>query len=435
MVRLVKPPGSHNVVLLPGHNWLQQMVHLIAPLVLPRPCMRRLIDRTAILIFRCFDLRSFLDFEASCESWAYYHDKRAILFVIITVLVRGTASSISVHEGNLRSVTCFTAILSMDGDSSHKSNWWQFLPYLQSSSQQAFLAYMVSSFSGRNLTAEVAEKGFVCLDDAGAGTCVKFTPVVIQAIPVKRDLRNIDPDRANANGLGFCKGMELDPQTFNRSIVKLRGRDFDPWTNFRVKTAPEAAGFDMSQRVVFASRPHRNLCLLGADNSSSSNSITSSVDLMSGIFHVSRKNSYIQAQNSALDLNHPASDFWVAAVALPSAFIAVVAAAVPFINLQLRLFTNLTNFRRWKTLMLCVSISVASYSAVIAVTPAELQRERKFATWGLLVDQVPITKRGLEVLVVVKGESVYKSSSLILAWCSTAILVPVVACITFFTSR
>ncbi|EFJ23107.1 hypothetical protein SELMODRAFT_415582 [Selaginella moellendorffii] len=249
-------------------------------------------------------------------------------------------------------------------------------------------------------------------------------------------LRSIDPDRANATGLGFCKGMELDPQTFNRSIVKLRGRDFDPWSNFRVNTAPEAAGFDMSQGVVFASRPRRNLCLLGADNSSSSNSITSSVDLTTtttlvhvlGSFMSHVKNSYIQAQNSALDLNHPASDFWVAAVALPSAFIAVVAAAVPFIDFQLRLFTDLTNFHN-------SIISVASYTPVIAVTPAELQRERKFATWGLLADQVPITKRGLEVLVVVKGESVYKSSSLILAWCSTAILVPVVACITFYRCK
>ncbi|EFJ09317.1 hypothetical protein SELMODRAFT_428172 [Selaginella moellendorffii] len=433
--------------------------------------------------------------------------RRFILFVIITALVRAAVSSISVQEGDLRRLTCFTAILSMNGDSSHKSNWWQFLPYLQSSSEQAFLGYLVSSFSGRNLTAEVAEKeheseetikslgtikitmwalGFVCLDDVGAGTCVKFTPVVIRAIPgttkygffslweeqngmlsntveskvltlpnwnthIERlsgmTLRSIDLNHANATGLGFCKGMELDPQTFNRNIIVLRGtRDLDPSTNFRVKTAPEVAGFDMSKQVVFARRPSRNLCLLGVDNSSSSNSISSSVDLRTtttlvdilGSFMSHVKTSYIQAQNSALDLNHPASDFWVAAVALPSAFIAVVAAAVPFINLQLKLFRNLTRFQRWKTMMLCVSnsiLSVASYSAVIAVTPAEIQRQRKFATWGLLADQVPITRRGLQVLVVVKAESVYKSGSLILAWCSTAFLVPLVAWMTFYRCK
>ncbi|EFJ09272.1 hypothetical protein SELMODRAFT_428171 [Selaginella moellendorffii] len=208
-------------------------------------------------------------------------------------------------------------------------------------------------------------------------------------------LRSIDLNHANA----ISKGMELG------------------------KTAPEAAGFDMSECESTTEKA------LPAWSSSSNNSISSSVDLRTtatfvdvlGSFMSHVKNSYIQARNSALDLHHPASDFWVAAVALPSA---VVGTAVPFINLQIKLFKNLTSFQQWKTMMLCVSnyiLSVASYSAVLAMIPAEIQKaERKFATWGLLADQVPITRQGL---------------NLILAWSSTVIHVPLVACITFYRCK
>ncbi|EFJ12852.1 hypothetical protein SELMODRAFT_425045 [Selaginella moellendorffii] len=100
-------------------------------------------------------------------------------------------------------------------------------------------------------------------------------------------LRSIDLNHANATSFGFCKGMELG------------------------KTAPEAAGFDMSECESTTEKA------LPAWSSSSNNLISSSVDLRTtatfvdvlGSFMSHVKNSYIQAQNSALDLHHPASDF------------------------------------------------------------------------------------------------------------------------------
>ncbi|EFJ17489.1 hypothetical protein SELMODRAFT_420857 [Selaginella moellendorffii] len=321
--------------------------------------------------------------------------------------------------------------------------------------------------------------GFLCLDEAPS--CVKFTPVVLQAIPgsspsklgffslwEEQDggilansvaskvltIENWSMSKESLSGmnlrsldakLDLCKGLELHPAHDRSNQELLGGLDLQ---SFDVKTAPEAAGFRLNERVTNITRPNRRLCLLGIDDNTTGSSLDSSLsfDLRTtttlveilGSFMSQVKNSYIQAQSSALDLEHPGTDFWVAAVALPGAFIAVVAAAQPFINFQLTFFRNLVRSQGWKTALLCVSNSVlalGSYSAIITVTPAEIQRQEKLRTWGLLADQVPITNRGLQVLVVVKGESSYRSDSLLLVWCSTAVLVPVIAWMTFYRCK
>ncbi|EFJ04282.1 hypothetical protein SELMODRAFT_432558 [Selaginella moellendorffii] len=335
---------------------------------------------------------------------------------------------------------------------------------------------MVSNFTGQsNLTAEIREKGgllstrnaslmefhsvskinklgsmeitmwalgFLCLDEAPS--CVKFTPVVLQAIPgsspsklgffslwEEQDggilansvaskvltIENWSMSKESLSGmnlrsldakLDLCKGLELHPAHDRSNQELLGGLDLQ---SFDVKTAPEAAGFRLNERVTNITRPNRRLCLLGIDDNTTGSSLDSSLsfDLRTtttlveilGSFMSQVKNSYIQAQSSALDLEHPGTDFWVAAVALPGAFIAVVAAAQPFINFQLTFFRNLVRSQGWKTAVLCVSNSVlalGSYSAIITVTPSEIQRQERLRTWGLLADQCPkCLRRGYRI--------------------------------------
>ncbi|EFJ17488.1 hypothetical protein SELMODRAFT_420856 [Selaginella moellendorffii] len=326
-------------------------------------------------------------------------------------------ASISVHKGNLADLSCFTAILSMNGDASHKSNWWQFLQYLQSSSDQAFLGYMVSNFTGQsNLTAEIREKGgllstrnaslmefhsvskinklgsmeitmwalgFLCLDEAPS--CVKFTPVVLQAIPgsspsklgffslwEEQDggilansvaskvltLENWSMSKESLSGmnlrsldakLDLCKGLELHPAHDRSNQELLGGLDLQ---SFDVKTAPEAAGFRLNERVTNITRPNRRLCLLGIDDNTTGSSLDSSL------------------------------------------------------SFDLRTTTTLG----WKTAVLCVSNSVlalGSYSAIITVTPSEIQRQERLRTWGLLADQVQASvyvRRMLKLLAELEPE-------------------------------
>ncbi|EFJ10275.1 hypothetical protein SELMODRAFT_427395 [Selaginella moellendorffii] len=181
----------------------------------------------------------------------------------------------------------------------------------------------------------------------------------------------------------------------------------------------------------------RDMCLAGTDFIPSFNdTIDSEVGILEAyLFQL--KNLYIQAHSSALNLEQgAATDFWVAAIALPSTFIAVVATTEPLTNSQLSRLRS-KNLRRktryLKTALLLIAnllLAIVSYSAVIAMMGTEMQRQAKFVTWGLHADQVQITQRGLQVLAVIQGESTYKSKSLLLAWISIAALLPIVALIT-----
>ncbi|EFJ35783.1 hypothetical protein SELMODRAFT_405424 [Selaginella moellendorffii] len=80
----------------------------------------------------------------------------------------------------------------------------------------------------------------------------------------------------------------------------------------------------------------RDMCLAGTDFIPSFNdTIDSEVGILEAyLFQL--KNLYIQAHSSALNLEQgAATDFWVAAIALPSTFIAVVATTKPLTNSQL----------------------------------------------------------------------------------------------------
>ncbi|EFJ04249.1 hypothetical protein SELMODRAFT_449403, partial [Selaginella moellendorffii] len=126
----------------------------------------------------------------------------------------------------------------------------------------------------------------------------------------------------------------------------------------------------------------RDMCLAGTDFIPSFNdTIDSEVGILEAyLFQL--KNLYIQAHSSALNLEQgAATDFWVAAIALPSTFIAVVATTKPLTNSQLSRLRS-KNLRRktryLKTALLLIAnllLAIVSYSAVIAMMGTEMQRQ------------------------------------------------------------
>ncbi|EFJ07162.1 hypothetical protein SELMODRAFT_448565 [Selaginella moellendorffii] len=239
----------------------------------------------------------------------------------------------------------------------------------------------------------------------------------------------------------YFKAVYEAPRNETNTLVPLRRQSCSGLSSIWVRTTNSpSSNFPLYDAPVCENRraAKPEMCLWGIDPPQDLLQTSSDVDILSSLLS-QVKASYIAEHLSLLNLEQGSpAEFWVVAITLPSAFIAVVAGVVPLTDAQLKLVRGVRVSSRLKIGLLCccnLVLAIVSYSAVVALTPTELQREKSFRSWALHADQVQVTSHGLRVLVVAQGESTYKSNSLLLAWVSTAVLMPVVLLITFLRCR